>query len=195
MNKFDPSILRLQDSSYVGQYEKTDWSDIIEQLDTTTKPLTVHQNTPAYEDQWDSNPLYQQMYSSWVENSFNPDSIKWRSFYPGVHFDKLVVDAMASHLELDTVHSCWISRIDPGFFAPLHCDPFVDDIHDTEKGELKRYAIFITPSELGHIFIIGQDHLYNFPVGTIIKWNNPNELHIGINGSMKTKYMVNILGY
>jgi len=195
MNKFDPSILRLQDSSYIGQYEKTDWSDIIEQIEITTKPLTVYQDTPAYEDQWASNPLYQEMYSSWVDNSFNPNSIKWRSYYPGVHFDESVVTDMASRLSLNIVHSCWISRIDPGFFAPLHCDPFVDDIHDAEKGELKRYALFITPSELGHIFIIGQDHLYNFPVGTIIKWNNPNDLHIGINGSMKTKYMVNILGY
>lgn len=195
MENFDPSLLRLQDSTYAGHYERAGWDDIIDQLNNTVEPLQVFKDTPAYEEQWDSNPLYQQMYSSWLENNFNPNSIKWRSYYPKIHFDGSIVDDLAYHLGLNIIHSCWISRIDPGFFAPWHCDPFVDDIHDPEKGELKRYAVFITPSELGHIFILGRDHLYNFPVGTIIKWNDPNVFHTGINGSMKVKYMINILGY
>jgi hypothetical protein len=196
MEKFDPSLLRLQDSSYAGHFERTGWDDIFEQMNNTTEPLTVFKNTPGFEHQWASDPLYEETYSLWMKNNFNIDSIKWRSYYPKVHFDGSLVDDIASHLGLNSIHSFWISRLDSGFFAPLHCDPFVANIHDPEKGELKRYAVFITPSELGHIFILGRDHLYNLPVGTIIKWNNPvNELHIGINGSMKVKYMINVLGY
>jgi len=195
MENFDPTALTLHDCSYVGRYIGIDWNSIIDQMNTTTEPLTTFKNTPAYKHQWTSDPLYEQMHEMWEENNFNMDSVKWRSYYPAVHFDGSIVEDIAAYTGITNIHSFWISRVDPGFFAPIHCDPFIDEIHDAEKGELKRYAIFITPSEAGHLFVLGRDYLYNLPVGTVIKWNNPNDLHIGINGSLKIKYMINFLGY
>lgn len=195
LENFDPATITLHDCTYIGRYEGTDWNSIIDQMNNTETPLTVHRNTPAFEHQWNSDPLYEKMYEMWKENNFNMNSVKWRSYYPGVHFDGSVVEKIADFTGIKNIHSFWISRVDPGFFAPIHCDPFIDEIHDDEKGELKRYAIFITPSEAGHIFVLGRDYLYNFPVGTVIKWNHPNMLHIGINGSLKVKYMINVLGY
>lgn len=190
MNKLS---LKLQDSEYVGCYLRTDWNNIIDQLNNSAEHL--FNNTPAEPLDWATNPIYENMYSTWIQNNFNPNSIKWSRYTPGYHFDSSLVDDIASYLKLTSIGAFWISRIDPGFFAPIHCDPFIKDKTDLEKGEAKRYLITMAPADAGQIFILGQDHLYNLPVGTVIKWNDPNELHIGINGSMQSKYLINVIGY
>jgi hypothetical protein len=188
-------ILKLQDGEFIGYYLNINWDDVIDQCNKSAVPLPTFKNTPAEQTQWEDDPTYNEMFSMWTENNFNPDSIKWRSYRCNMHFDESVADSVASYLGLTTVHSCWISRVDPGFFAPLHCDPLIAKKTDPDKGEVKRYLITISPAEAGQIFILGKDHLYNLPVGTVIKWRDPGELHIGINGSMKSKYQFHILGY
>ena len=92
-------------------------------------------------------------------------------------------------------HRSWISRVDPGYYAPWHWDIDDNEKFYLQKGIPTRYSIMIGESFPGQIFIIGQDHIYNCPEGSIFRWNNYKEWHCGINASMVPKYMLHILAY
>ena len=188
---FDKRLLSLNSAAYLGYYYRRDLTKIIKSLtdkegvSVTTDPSRWNMETSGYAE----------IYQMWKEANFNPASIKWTNYYPGQHYEQDLVDDVALYLRLNGVHRSWISRVDPGYFAPWHWD--VDD-HEQEyldKGPIKRYSIMLNDPTVGHVFILGSDYLYNSPAGSIFKWNNYKEWHAGINAGMKPKFMLHILGY
>ena len=164
------------------------WNTIINGL-SEGSVVTVDPN------RWNlDNPEYNKIYDIWKKANFNFNSIKWTNYYPGVHFDEQVVERQREQLSIKHVHRSWISRIDPGFMAPWHWD--VDD-HEEDyltHGPIKRYTVLIEQMMHGHILIIGREHYFNQPAGTIIKWANYKEWHSGINAGMTPSFMLHILG-
>lgn len=140
------------------------------------------------------NPGYSEILSIWQKANFNLETIKWTNYYPGVHFPQEVVNWFAQELEIKRVHRSWISKIDPGYMAPWHWD--VDDNEEEylQHGPIVRYTIIIEQMAHGHILIVGDEHYYNKPVNTIIKWSNYKEWHSGINAGMTPSHMLHILG-
>jgi len=188
---FDKRLLDLKDSVFLNTFRRIDWDELISSLmlqqgvSVTTDPSRWDLNTPGYNE----------IFKIWKKANFNSAAIKWTNYYPEQHFDQKIVQDVADYLRLTGIHRAWISRVDPGYFAPWHWD--VDDNENAylEKGEIKRYSCFIKSPAHGQIFVIGNDYLYDCPQGAIIKWNNYKDWHSGINAGMTPKFMLHILGH
>jgi hypothetical protein len=142
-----------------------------------------------------ATPGYMEIYKMWNDAKFNKASIKWTNFYPGKHFPQELVDDIAVHLQLSGVHRSWISRVDPGYYAPWHWDVDDNEAEYLKSGPIKRYSIMISGPTLGHIFMLGDKYIVNSPMGDVVEWSNYKEWHSGINAGMSPKYMFHILGY
>jgi hypothetical protein len=170
-------------------YDKVNWDSVIENLlppenEVTTDPAKWKLETPGYID----------IYNTWKAAEFNMGAVKWVNYYTGKHFDQKIIDDLAEFVGVTELRS-WISRIDPGYFAPWHWD--VDD-HETEflkHGKLKRFSCFIKKPAHGQIFILNDVYYYNQPQGTLVEWPQYNDWHAGINAGMSPKYMLHLIGY
>ena len=195
---YNPSCsayVNLKSASYLSQYNRTKWDELITTINL--KPgvdITPELTTRYSESVTGVISGYAEIAKMHNDANFNKAAMKWTNYYPGVHFDSSVVDTLARYVRVG-VHRAWISRVDPGFFAPLHWDVEDNEAEFLKMGEIHRFSCFMNESSLGQIFILGEDHLFNQRQGTLIKWNNYKEWHTGINGSMASKYMLHIVGY
>lgn len=186
---YDKRLLKLSSCSFLNTYKRIDLKSITDSL-TTGRDITTDPS------KWNlENNEYTKIERLWADSNFNPASIKWTNYYPETHFTKELIDDVGFYLRMNGIHRSWISRIDPGFYAPWHWD--VDDHENVylEKGEIKRYSIMLGHRELGHIFILGKDYLYDTPMGSIFRWNNYKEWHAGINAGLTSKFMLHIIGF
>ena len=173
-----------------GLCQHIDWDHCIEQLsilkgiEVTTDPSRWNLNTSGY----------QEIYDIWQRANFNAAAIKWTNYYPDQHFPNELPQQLANYLNVN-IHRAWISRVDPGYCAPWHWDVDDNEQEYLKNGDIKRYSCFIEKPVHGHIFIIGDDYLYNQPQGTIVQWKNYKEWHSGINAGMSPKYMLHLLAY
>jgi hypothetical protein len=187
---FDKRLLNLNSSSYLGYYHRYNLPDIIQSVSAQEGvPITVDPS------RWNFETVgYSDIQKLWKEANFNSAAIKWINYYPETHFDKELTTDIAFYLRLTTVHRSWISRIDPGFYAPWHWDVDENEQEYLKSGEIKRYTVMLGPPAMGHIFILGNDYLYNTPIGSIFKWKNYKEWHAGTNAGLTPNYMFHILG-
>lgn len=177
-------IYSLNSSKYIGHIP--DWNDVISKLDNG-KDITIDPN------KWNlDTPGYEEIYKIWHDANFNVSAIKWTNFYPGENFSNDIDKKLCEHLEVNYLRS-WISRVDPGYFAPWHWD--VDDNEDDylKLGTPRRFSCFITPPSLGHIFILGKDYFFNTKQGSLYEWNNYKEWHAGINAGFQPKFIYHLL--
>lgn len=171
-------------------YNDIDWNKI-------TNDLIIQDGVSITTDpsRWDlATEGYSEIYKLWQEAQFNTSAIKWTNYYPGKHFSQSVMDLISTHLKIIPIRA-WVSRIDPGYFAPWHWDVDDNEQEYLAKGEIHRFSIFIEPPTFGHIFVVGNDYLINEPLGSVIKWINYREWHSGINAGMTPKFMLHILGH
>lgn len=188
---YDKRLLELKNSVYLHNFRRVDWDKLLIELQDKEGSIVTTDPTRWAMD----NENYSEIEKLWKDNNFNVNSIKWTNYYPKKDFDEQIVTDVASYVRLEGIHRSWISRVDPGYFAPPHWD--VDD-HEQEyleKGPIKRYSIFLNRPTIGHVFILSDEYLYNLPQGSIIKWNDHRAWHTGINGGLSSKYMLHILGY
>lgn len=166
-----------------------DWHNVIDTLvqpgvPVTTDPSRWNLDTPGYKD----------IYAIWQKANFNAAAIKWTNYYPEKHFPASITETIADSLGVG-IHRSWISKIDPGFFAPWHWDVDDNEAQYLTKGAVRRFSVFIEPPAHGHIFIIGDRYYFNQPLGTVVEWDNYKEWHSGINAGMTPKYMFHLLAY
>lgn len=165
-----------------------DWNIVVKKLgdgdEVTTDP-----------SRWNlSNSEYKKIYDQWEQANFNMGAVKWINYYPGKHFDQNIVDEVSKSLTVKT-HRAWISRIDPGYFAPWHWD-VEDNITEYEsKGKIKRFSIFVSESSPGHFFTVDNKVFFNYHQGEVYEWKDYNAWHAGANAGLKPKYMFHLLGY
>lgn len=188
---FDKRLLSLKSSAYLGYYYRFNLKALIESLVT-------QQGTDITSDvsNWNMNTNgYAEIRDMWRSADFNPASIKWTNYYPDINYTQDLVDDVAKYLRLKGVHRSWISRIDPGYYAPWHWDVDDNEAEYLSNGPIKRYSIMLGKPTIGHVFILDEDHLYNVPEGSIFKWNDYKSWHAGINAGMTPKFMFHIIGY
>ena len=188
---YDKRLLNLKSCSFLNAYRRNDMSAVASSL--IDKVGTAITTDPSH---WNlKNTEYSKIYDLWKSANFNVDAIKWTNYYPDKDFSSDLVNDIAFYLRANGVHRSWISRIDPGYYAPWHWD--VDDNEDEylKHNEIKRYSIMMNSNVSGHIFMLGQDYLYNLPCGSIFKWNNYKDWHSGINAGMTPKFMFHLLAY
>jgi hypothetical protein len=160
------------------------WDSIIKNL----KDGTIVTVDP---DRWDSsNSEYKQMLDLWKSKNFNTDAVRWKNYYEYGNLEYEIADM----LSIKPIRS-WISCVEPGYMTGYHYD--IDDREQEylKIGHIKRYTIFISEPDIGHLFILGKNYYYNQSQGTILKWNHYRDWHAGINGGLSNKYMFHFLGH
>lgn len=161
-----------------------DWNSVIHNL-SDGKVVTVD---PA---RWNmNNSEYKEMLDLWQSKNFNTASVKWTNYYD----TKQQEIAIAKEVGITSLRS-WISCVEPGYMTGYHYDIDDNEKEYLQHGFLKRYSVFISKPEVGHLFILGKDYYYNKPQGSILKWRHYGEWHNGINGGFTNKYMFHIVGY
>lgn len=188
---FDKRLLSLKSSVYLGYYYRFNLEELIDSLSNQSGADVVIDPS-----QWNMNTDgYAEIYDMWRSANFNLASIKWSNYYPSINYTQDLVDDVAKYLRLKGVHRSWISRIDPGYYAPWHWDVDDKEAEYLSKGPIKRYSIMLGKPTIGHVFILDEDHLYNVPEGSIFKWKDYKSWHAGINAGMMPKFMFHIIGH
>jgi len=179
----------MENVLFLGQFNEINWNDILEDLENK-KGISIN---PDF-SKWNLNtPGYLQIYKIWKDAKFNSNAIEWINYYPEDHYPTSVVDSIARFLNVIPLRS-WISQINPGYFAPWHWDVDDNETEYLKLGTPIRYSCFIESPSHGHIFIIGNDYLYNQDQGNLYQWIDYKEWHSGINAGMVPKYMFHLIG-
>ena len=178
---------------YIGHY---DCSSILEEI----QGVEGHAKTAAkpYGDAMQLSPELESsamsMYSAWEQAGYTKtDVIEWINYYPGKHFDEQLLQPVYDKLQV-TPKNVWISSIKPGKCVPWHWDIEDRAAEWTKEGNLVRYTVYLDEPKLGHVFVVGDQCLYNIPKGSIYRWGHWNDYHLGFNCGFEQKYVLHIVG-
>lgn len=158
-----------------------DWQKLIYHLETQ-QPVVGPKHKPG-----DNIPGLKEITDMW-HNADYGTSVQWDMFYPGVHFDNSIVEQFVKWAGLTSFTNAWVSRIQPGYFAPIHWD--VQD--DEPLPDTVRYHVHMSNPQFGHIFIVEDKCLYNQDQGSTYKWSSRKAWHAGTNCGLTPKYIFNI---
>jgi hypothetical protein len=170
----------------IGICDIIDWNKVINDCKS-------HQ--PAYigpsHSRSDNLPGLEEILNKWDQAGYKLEkdngTVAWDMFLPGKQFDESIITKFSDFFEIE-VTNAWISRIKPGRFSPMHWD-----VHDDEEklDERPKYHCHIGKPEWGHIFIAGEQCLYNQPQGTTYRWDSRRLWHAGTNCGLTDKYLLN----
>jgi hypothetical protein len=116
----------------------------------------------------------------------------WDMFFPGVHFDKQIVDKFSNFVNADPI-SCWISRIHPGNMTPWHWD-CNDKEEEYQKLNTVRFTGHISAPAVGHVSMVEDYCMYFQDQGNVWQWPSRTSWHGGINCGLSPKYLLNFFG-
>jgi len=122
----------------------------------------------------------------WQASNMNIDAISVRC----IDARDMVKDTFSGILNIKEVLWAEFSQSEPGKMLPHHCDAIMDDW--IEAGA-KKYSIFASKAEPGHVFILGEDHYCQPTQGDIIEWHDMCEWHTGMNFGIKSKWLLNVV--
>lgn len=140
-----------------------------------------------------SSNEYQKLFDMWDNANFNYSSAKWINYYPE-DYGYTISNTFESIVKSKHIRS-WISRIDPGYYAPWHWDIDDNETEYLKLGKLRRFICFIGEVHPGHVSIINNSCLHAEQEGNIYEWNSYNDWHAGVNAGLIPKFQYNYLGY
>jgi hypothetical protein len=158
-----------------------DWQQLIAHLETQTPYVGPKHKTG------DNIPGLDEVTNLWNKAGYGP-TVSWDMFYPGDHFDIKFVEQFVEWSGITSYTNAWVSRIHPGYFAPIHWD--VQD--DEPLPDTVRYHVHMSKPQFGHIFIAEDKCLYNQEQGAAYKWSSRKAWHAGTNCGLVPKYIFNI---
>jgi hypothetical protein len=177
---------------YIGNCSSViDWNKVITELESCENPGYG----PTHKE-GDPIPRLSEVTDLWKKAGYKTKSqggsTHWDMFFPGIHYDKSIESKFVEYFEIEILEGSWISRIWPGYFAPMHWD-----VHDEEKTllarpDIPRWHCHIGKPEFGHIFIAGDELFYNKNQGDTFEWSSRRLWHAGNNAGLVPKYLFNI---
>lgn len=183
---------------YIGNTASIiDWDSIVE---ICNKSTAGDKNTPAgvieRSEQYAEGELlddYHILMKYWINAGYNMNEIEWFDYYPGQHFDISVQEKIANFVNADP-RRVFVSEVFPGKIVPWHWD--IED-HEKEwlaEGELRRFVVFMQKPQIGHVFPLEKESLYNMPQGDVWEWDHYRDWHAGINLGLEPHYLFHFLG-
>jgi hypothetical protein len=157
------------------------WQQLITHLETQQPYVGPKHKTG------DAIPGLDEVTDLWNKAGYGP-TVSWDMFYPGDHFDNTIVKQFVEWSGITSYTNAWVSRIHPGYFAPIHWD--VQD--DEPLPDTVRYHVHMSTPQFGHIFIAEDKCLYNQQQGAAYKWSSRKAWHAGTNCGLVPKYIFNI---
>lgn len=175
----------------VGVCDTINWDQVIADI-ADQKPAYIGPKHKA----GDPIPGLDEVTDLWNRAGYKtPDqggTVSWDMFFPGVNFEQSIADKFAEYIGLESINSCWISRIHPGFFAPIHWDVNDNEAEYDKQPDKLRWHCHIGKPAFGHVFIAEDKCLYNQPQGTTYQWSSRKLWHAGTNCGLTPKYILNI---
>lgn len=126
-------------------------------------------------------------YETWDKGG----SVGWDMFVSGKNFDEAIAKKFGEYVGIENYTSCWISRIQPGMFAPQHWDVNDNEVALSQEPDKIRFHCHIDKPRWGHIIIVDDTCCYNQEQGTIFKWSSRKLWHAGTNCGLVPKYLFN----
>jgi hypothetical protein len=137
---------------------------------------------------------FEKMNSTWKAAGYlDLNNFLYTIHKPEIDFDNSYISKLGESLNV-TPLNVWISSLTPGCCVPYHTDLEQNEDKWSKQGTLVRYTVFIDDPKIGHIFLINEDCFHMIERGSIFKWNNWKEYHIGMNCGLERKYMLHIVG-
>jgi hypothetical protein len=167
------------------------WSDIISSLSTTEGVCVSFNNV-------ENIPVgasgFNEIINNFKKANYDFSTIKWYDYFPGEHFAKSVEDEFAAIVNCTPCRS-WISKVNPGYYAPYHWDIEEKEELYLSMGKLKRFTCFITDPKFGQVMIVEDQCLYNQPLDTIYEWPSYRAWHAASNAGLEPQLLYHFLGY
>jgi len=157
------------------------WQLLITHLETQTPHIGPKHKAS------DNIPGLSEVTDLWNKAGYG-SSVQWDMFYPGEHFDNKIVEQVVEWTGMQSYTNAWVSRIHPGYFAPIHWD--VQD--DEPLPDTVRFHIHMSTPQFGHVFIAENTCFYNQQQGATYKWTSRKSWHAGTNCGLVPKYIFNI---
>jgi hypothetical protein len=169
-----------------------DWNEIVESL-SSQKPAYVG---PRHRE---NDPIkgISEIAKSWNQAGYviaaDGGTAGWDMFFPERNFDQSIVETFSNFVGIKPV-SAWISRVNPGMFAPWHWDANDSEEEYNKMPNMLRFSCHVSKPSPGHVFIVEDTCLYNQAQGNIYKWPSRKSFHGGANCGLTPKYLFNIFG-
>jgi hypothetical protein len=172
-----------------------DWMSILDELKKIVDVRVIDfKFTESYmaETSNSSKHLEQmEILNLWEKFELKKDNIRWYNYFPNDHYPSGYIEKIICEKLNVNYRRSWFSRLEPGDYTAWHWDLEPDDY---DESTAERYSIFLGGPKLGHIFIIGKDdYFYNMEHGTVIKWKNHKEWHVGGNIGLESKWMFHFM--
>lgn len=176
---------------YVGQYPQELCNQLINEckqhdVEPYHGNMDLNPDDLFYEDHLEQKRLAEQ--AGYTKG----DSIEFRHYYPGTHFNNSFVEEFEKKIGIKCLLS-FVSEIRPGKCAPWHWDinPWLNEYPD---GEVIRYVCFIDMPKPGQAFMIENECFYMEPQGYIYQYPELNSWHAGFNAGLETKFLFTFTG-
>ena len=177
-------------AEFIGNCKDIDWQSIVDQV----QDLQGDARTYGVDFYINADGRFDQVISMWQQAGYDKsNTVEWINYYPGKHFSQDVISKFESYTNTKCVKA-WISRINPGKYAPYHWD--IDD-HEEEylkQGQLVRYTAHPCQPSKGQVLIVDKHVFHMEEQGNVYKWNDHRAWHGGGNCSFKPKFLFNFLG-
>jgi hypothetical protein len=181
-----------------GVCNAINWDNILDNIDNLGYKFKW---VPKRLDEWRTKAntnfhgSYQQevhdMIDQWQSANMNFNYIHVGEYWIDADDDLLI--NFADYVNADPLFA-YISMIPPGHGIPIHWDVNQNEPHHKTLGNTRRFSCFIEPPKLGHVFMVGDQYLYDQPQGTIWEWSTNRLSHIGMNFGLEKKYLFNFVG-
>lgn len=177
-------------SRFIGNCEVIDWNALLEQISNQQGEARTY-GQKFYQN---NDGRFDQIIQLWKTAGYeDAGTVEWINYYPSKHFDQNIVQQFETFTNVRAI-KCWISKINPGRYAPYHWD--VDDKEESylQMGNLVRYSTHIGKPLPGQVFILDQEVHHMEAQGNTYQWNSYKDWHAGGNCSFRPKYLFNFLG-
>ena len=173
-----------------------DWDEVIAGLERHAYGSHPGPDTGPTHKEGDSIPGLNEVTDLWKRNGYKTveegGTVQWDMFFPGIHFSPAIVDAFVEHYGIEDYTSCWISRVNPGRFAPIHWDVNSNEEYYLTIPDKLRWHAHISKPAFGHVFVVDNELMYNREQGDVFQWSSRRHWHSGMNCGLVPKYVFNI---
>jgi len=139
-------------------------------------------------------PEIKKMGDTWKHAGYlDNNSVEYINYYPDQHFSTDYVDKLSN---LFNAKPCriWVSSMRTGKCVPWHWDVEKSESDYAKQGTIVRYSIFVDTPQIGQVFVLNDQCFHMIDQGSIYKWSNWKDYHLGFNCGLDTKYLLHYIG-
>lgn len=175
---------------YVGNCDTINWQALINRIEGTEGERRSY-GVNFYKN---ADGRFNEIIELWNKAGYDKSgTVEWINYYPGKHFDQSYIGQFEHFVGMKCARA-WISKINPGRYAPYHID--IDDNEEQylQQGNLVRFTAHPCYPTKGQVLIVEDMVFHMEEQGSTYRWPHYRAWHAGGNCSFEPKYLFNFLG-